>query len=217
MSPSQSHDDQSTRREINGARPSPLKINKDSHLIQKTTSSSSSSSSSSSTTSSLITTVTATASTTVSKQQRHPVIIYTHSPKIIHTQARDFMALVQKLTGLAPSDEPAPPVHQAPAAEGGNPPPPPPPPPAPEGNNDTTSSSAITEEKVVGGDGQVSSTSASPVFDPPNPFFSDVPLFTPNSSEFFCSPRPFYRHPDSLLGSQYGELDLAYHPWSGKI
>jgi len=39
------------------------------------------------------------------------VIIYTHSPKIIHTQPRDFMALVQKLTGLSrssPDDEPKP-------------------------------------------------------------------------------------------------------------
>lgn len=29
------------------------------------------------------------------QQQRHPVIIYTHSPKIIRTHPRDFMALVQ--------------------------------------------------------------------------------------------------------------------------
>lgn len=111
------------------------------------------------------------------------------------------MALVQKLTGLAPSDEQAAPVQQQ-KVEGGSPPP-------PEGNNETTTSSAVTEEKVGGGgDTQVSSSLVSPVFDPPNPFFSDIPLFTPNSSEFFCSPRPFYRHPDSVLG----ELDLAFHP-----
>lgn len=196
MSPSQPNDDQQARREINGPRPSPLKLNKESHLIQKPTSSSSSSSSSA--TSSLLTTATV----AVCKQQRHPVIIYTHSPKIIHTQPRDFMALVQKLTGLAPSDEQAAPVQQQ-KAEGGSPPP-------PEGNNETTTSSAVTEEKVCGGrgDAQVSSSLVSPVFDPPNPFFSDIPLFTPNSSEFFCSPRPFYRHPDSVLG----ELDLAFHP-----
>lgn len=49
----------------------PLKINKDSCYIKK------------------------------SQQRHHPVIIYTHSPKIIHTNPRDFMALVQKLTGLS--------------------------------------------------------------------------------------------------------------------
>ncbi|KAK1421030.1 hypothetical protein QVD17_23078 [Tagetes erecta] len=31
-----------------------------------------------------------------------PLIIYTHSPKVIHTKPRDFMALVQKLTGYTP-------------------------------------------------------------------------------------------------------------------
>ncbi|KAK7251620.1 hypothetical protein RIF29_34967 [Crotalaria pallida] len=35
------------------------------------------------------------------QQQRQPVIIYTHSPKIIKTHPEDFMALVQKLTGLS--------------------------------------------------------------------------------------------------------------------
>ncbi|CAN4088839.1 unnamed protein product [Withania somnifera] len=58
---------------------SPLKINKDSYYIKKSSS-----------------------SLFNQEQQRHqPVIIYTHSPKIIHTHPRDFMALVQKLTGLS--------------------------------------------------------------------------------------------------------------------
>lgn len=35
------------------------------------------------------------------QQRHHPVIIYTHSPKIIHTNPCDFRALVQKLTGLS--------------------------------------------------------------------------------------------------------------------
>nr|XP_009777974.1 PREDICTED: protein MKS1-like [Nicotiana sylvestris] len=39
------------------------------------------------------------------QQQRHPVIIYTHSPKIIRTHPRDFMALVQKLTGFSRSEK----------------------------------------------------------------------------------------------------------------
>ncbi|RYQ97301.1 hypothetical protein Ahy_B08g093334 [Arachis hypogaea] len=34
------------------------------------------------------------------QQQRQPVIIYTHSPRVIETNPRDFMQLVQKLTGL---------------------------------------------------------------------------------------------------------------------
>jgi hypothetical protein len=34
------------------------------------------------------------------QQQQQPVIIYTHSPKVIRTNPRDFMSIVQKLTGL---------------------------------------------------------------------------------------------------------------------
>lgn len=59
-------------RVINGARPSPLQINKHSNVIQK---------------SSL-------------HHRKLPVIIYVRSPKIIHTQPSEFMALVQKLTGF---------------------------------------------------------------------------------------------------------------------
>ncbi|KAG9144659.1 hypothetical protein Leryth_020940 [Lithospermum erythrorhizon] len=36
---------------------------------------------------------------------RHPVIIYTHSPKVIHANPKDFMTLVQKLTGLPRSED----------------------------------------------------------------------------------------------------------------
>lgn len=145
---------------MNGARPSPLKINKESHLIEKSSSTSSSSSSGK-----------------PPQQQRHPVIIYTQSPKVIRTQARDFMALVQKLTGLSRPDAP-------PSAA--------PPPPACSGSDDGTSSSVVTEENNGGGGGdvtQASSSSGSVV----NPFFSDVPLFAPSASELFCSPQPFYR------------------------
>ncbi|OIT05340.1 PREDICTED: VQ motif-containing protein 20-like [Nicotiana attenuata] len=39
------------------------------------------------------------------QQQRHPVIFYTHSPKIIRTHPRDFMALVQNLTGFSRSEK----------------------------------------------------------------------------------------------------------------
>ncbi|EOA34020.1 hypothetical protein CARUB_v10021516mg [Capsella rubella] len=66
--------------EINGSRPPSLKLAGGSHTIKKTT--------------------------TLCKSQPRPhgrtgpVIIYAHSPKVIHTRAEDFMALVQRLTGL---------------------------------------------------------------------------------------------------------------------
>ncbi|KAF9603746.1 hypothetical protein IFM89_037832 [Coptis chinensis] len=56
-----------------------------------------------------------------------------------------------------------------------------------------------TEGKAVGYDDttdvQVNSSPA------PNPYLSDVPLFTPNSSDFFCSSSPFYRYPDHMFSS----------------
>ncbi|KAG1330628.1 VQ motif-containing protein 8, chloroplastic-like [Cocos nucifera] len=170
-------------REINGSRPAPLKIHKDSHLIHKQSSSS---------------------STTP-----HPVIIYTHSPKIIHTQARDFMALVQKLTGLSHSaddndddddstDNPPPPPSNIPCKDADT---------MDAANDDSSSSS---ENRSIAGCSSLPSASAPTMsllgFDqppPPNPFLSEIPLFTPNySSEFFCSPRSFYRYPESALFSQ---------------
>ncbi|KAG4999246.1 hypothetical protein AAZX31_08G041300 [Glycine max] len=59
-----------------------LKMNRESHLIRKSSSS----------------------SLSKAQQQRPPVIIYTHPPKVIHTHARNFMELVQKLTGLYRTD-----------------------------------------------------------------------------------------------------------------
>ncbi|PIA39776.1 hypothetical protein AQUCO_02600323v1 [Aquilegia coerulea] len=202
MSPCKFYDDQQAKKEINGTRPAPLKINKDSHLIQKSSSSSSSSNSSSL---SGIATAGAKQHPPPAQQQRHPVIIYTHSPKIIHTKARDFMALVQKLTGLSHSDEDQT-VHNTQGndvrgscleSKGKNNV-------KAVGHDDTTSSSVITDENCGGGgitDVQVNSSSVSPGFDPPNPYLSDVPFFTPNSSDFFCSSRPYYRYPDHMLSS----------------
>ncbi|MED6215854.1 hypothetical protein PIB30_001993 [Stylosanthes scabra] len=69
---------------MNGPRPSPLMINKDSHFIRKPSSSSSDHQNNN------------------NKIIRKPIIIYTQSPKIIHTKAQDFMALVQRLTGKSP-------------------------------------------------------------------------------------------------------------------
>nr|DAD35367.1 TPA_asm: hypothetical protein HUJ06_006007 [Nelumbo nucifera] len=160
MSPSQFHDDQQARKEINGPRPSPLKINKDSHFIQKP---SSSAHSSSSTSPSSLSAVAATASVKQQHQQQRqpPVIIYTHSPKIIHTQARDFMALVQKLTGLSRSDDQ--PVQPQPQESGQVS--------SSERNNfntragdDTESSSLVTDGNCGGGGGDVQVIIANLVF-----------------------------------------------------
>ncbi|XP_038705521.1 protein MKS1 [Tripterygium wilfordii] len=70
------------RLQIQGPRPSPLKVNKDSHKIKKPTS--------------------------VPQQQlverRDPVIIYAVSPKIVETTVASFMTTVQRLTGLSTGD-----------------------------------------------------------------------------------------------------------------
>ena len=198
-------DENPGRDNIKGPRPSPLKINKASHFIHK--------SSSSSTTS--MSTVLSDSAAPAKQQQRRPVIIYTHSPKIIHTQARDFMALVQKLTGVSRpnDDEPtAQPDHhhhhhqphksdiKSLSLEGGNDRNV-----KPVSHDDNDSSSALTDENCGGGSGSGGKGSSSSLFSPnlnqnqnqTNQYFADIPLFTPNSSSFFCSPRPVYRYPDS--------------------
>ncbi|KAK8958397.1 Protein MKS1 [Platanthera guangdongensis] len=65
----------SPRRELQlqGPRPTPLRVNKDSHKIRKPP----------------------------LPPPRDPVIIYTISPKVIHVELDDFMGLVQRLTGTS--------------------------------------------------------------------------------------------------------------------
>ncbi|XP_004290549.1 PREDICTED: protein MKS1 [Fragaria vesca subsp. vesca] len=76
--------------QLQGPRPAPLKIHKDSHKIKKPP-------------------VVPQPSQANQPHQppRQPVIIYTVSPKIIHTNPSDFMNLVQRLTGLPPSNSSA--------------------------------------------------------------------------------------------------------------
>lgn len=77
-----------TRRELQGPRPTPLRVNKDSHKIKKPP-------------------VpphphlprTAAAAPPAAVQNPQPVIIYAVSPKVIHTTVSDFMNVVQRLTG----------------------------------------------------------------------------------------------------------------------
>ncbi|KAL5698065.1 hypothetical protein ACHQM5_029149 [Ranunculus cassubicifolius] len=192
MSPSKFYsNEQQVKKEINPTRPSPLQINQKSHLIQKSSSSSSNSSSNSNSNS----ISNAKNNRPPTHQQRHPVIIYTHSPKVIHTKARDFMALVQKLTGMSRSEDNEGAMQRQDGKK------------KVVGQDDTTSSSVVTDENCGGGGGgvtdfQVNSSSISPGFDQvPNPYLSDVPLFAQNSSDFCCSSRPLYRYPDHIFSS----------------
>uniref|UniRef100_A0A1J3JNF9 Protein MKS1 n=1 Tax=Noccaea caerulescens TaxID=107243 RepID=A0A1J3JNF9_NOCCA len=128
--------------EINGSRPPSLKLAGESHSIKKTT------------------------SCNVVKHPRRigreaPVIIYAHSPKVIHARAEDFMALVQRLTGL---DEV---IRRDP--------------------NDVSesSSSVVTEEANVVGDDDMNQERQL------RQNLADIPLFTPSSMTLFGSPTQF--------------------------
>ncbi|XP_050203257.1 VQ motif-containing protein 20 [Mercurialis annua] len=207
MSPTPSFHDHHAKTSINVSLcPPPLKINKDSHMIKKSSSSSLSSPPSSSSSSSGSSSAVA-GPAKPPQQQRHPVIIYTHSPKIIHTHPRDFMALVQKLTGISRTDDDDERKPQVVKQEKGNP--------TSEedkknlkivGNEDNESSSVITDENsAITGDGsQVNSCFVPPIFEPPNPYMTNIPVFTPNSADFLCANQhhhrrqPFYSYTDSL-------------------
>uniref|UniRef100_A0A8R7V9D9 VQ domain-containing protein n=1 Tax=Triticum urartu TaxID=4572 RepID=A0A8R7V9D9_TRIUA len=65
--------------ELQGPRPAPLRVHKDSHRIKKPPAS----------------------------QVRQPVIIYTVSPKVVHANPGEFMSVVQRLTGASSSSSPA--------------------------------------------------------------------------------------------------------------
>lgn len=167
---------------MNGTRPSPLKIAKDSHFIQK------------------------------QQQKRQPVIIYTHSPKIIHTQARDFMALVQKLTGMSQSEDeithvPSKSQNREMKQQGSikfenddeN---------KSSSHDDNESSSVVTDEKCGKGvvDNNVKDSSCSfdgtRMLNLSHPYFADIPLFTPT---------PVYRFQAS---SDLGGLPRSSSFWS---
>ncbi|ESW24744.1 hypothetical protein PHAVU_004G156300 [Phaseolus vulgaris] len=222
MSPSQFHPKKelttNNKNNTNGLLPPPLKINKESHLIKKSSSSppQSSSSSSSSISSSLVNNAMTQAMPTPSyrpQQQRHPVIIYTHSPKVIHTQPKDFMSLVQKLTGLTRAkeeeDDDDPPPQQSSKQESG-------------GslaavigdkesdgesmiivrNEENEASSVITEENNCIGENQVNScfmAGEGAMLEPPlNPYVTMLP---PSSGKFVCSSQPLMNYSDSLFFS----------------
>ncbi|KAJ4982238.1 hypothetical protein NE237_033075 [Protea cynaroides] len=95
-----------------------------------------------------------------------------------------------------------------------------PPPPTAVGNEGNESSSVLTRNCEDGGGGeeiQVASSSSISllVYGPwmSNPYYSDMPLFTPNSANLFCSSKPLYRYADSVvIPSNMGELHLAIIP-----
>lgn len=100
MDPSEYPTDKpSPRRELQGPRPTPLKVRKDSYKIKKPPMA---------------------PQPSQPPQQpplhRPPVIIYTVSPKVIHTSASDFMALVQRLTGSSSSSSSAAAVSSFPSS-----------------------------------------------------------------------------------------------------
>lgn len=78
----------SPKRELQGPRPAPLRVHKDSHKIKKPP---------------LAPQQQQHSHPQAHHQHRPPVIIYTVSPKIIHTSPSNFMTLVQRLTGLSSS------------------------------------------------------------------------------------------------------------------
>lgn len=231
MSPSHFHEDsqkESVPKSGDHLSPQPLRISKDSHSPMKRPSSSSSSSTSSSPQSSLSSATSSSSGSPLvngggprggpprggngAPHHRQPVIIYTHSPKVIHTQPQDFMALVQKLTGLCRTEEDRdgqpPPPSQRPKRE-----------PSslddPEDNknqfkitisDETDSSSVITDENISVnsiGDSQVIDSSLPPplIFDgpPPNPYMPSFPVFNPSSSADFLRPN------QSNFYSNYGD------------
>ncbi|KAJ8774536.1 hypothetical protein K2173_016982 [Erythroxylum novogranatense] len=152
------------RRITNVPRPSPLKIYKESHVIHKSSSSSN-----------LLAPVLAPVSGRAKQQQRSdPVIIYTHSPRVIHTKARDFMALVQKLTGNSPTNDD---VHITPPVQ--------------EQKRSVTSETSRSD-RVCGVENNESS----------NPDLTNISLLAPDSAKIFCSSGPVYRYSDSVYQSQ---------------
>ncbi|KAF8061237.1 hypothetical protein N665_1209s0007 [Sinapis alba] len=122
--------------EISGSRPPSLKFAGESRSIKKTN--------------------------VVKQPRRHgrgaPVIIYTDSPKVIHTRAENFMALVQRLTGLEEINRRNP-------------------------NDGSESSASVLTEEVIVGDADTSWERHKQ-----RQNRADIPLFTPSSMTLFGSP-----------------------------
>jgi len=148
------------------------------------------------------------------KQQRVPIIIYTQSPKIIHTKAQDFMALVQSLTGMSTTNQVLPRQletsenFESSLSDGSN-----------DNGDETTSTSSVIKREYNIDENCDKGGVNSNVDDKHSPSnlmtFADMPLFTPTSHDFFCSPssRPVYKFSDSpygILGSLISPSGLGF-------
>lgn len=215
-------------KELQGARPPPLKISRVSHKIRKPAA--------------LIPAV-------PMMNRSQPLIIYMHSPKVIHAEVQDFMTLVQRLTGSSSSsdtfansaaksenlkadhqyaestiitqlasdlttsttsqpDESADQKMGSPRTDD-----------TPRNLNTTSLKNEEIENYKDSGlsvTANSSGDSSAPILIAPySPFspnflfpsqhllspsiFQDIPLFTPNSDNFFFSPRHFYRFSEPMF------------------
>ncbi|GMH01904.1 hypothetical protein Nepgr_003743 [Nepenthes gracilis] len=173
---------------INGTRPSPLKTNRQ---YCRPVTPRPSSSFSNFTTAETTTTVAA-----AHRPRREPVIIYTHSPKVIHTHARDFMALVQELTGLSSTGQTAG-KNREDCNHGG----------CCDGEPDGDDPPSLS---IRGGSGRDNDNvkvslsleiSTPTTFDPPNTRIGDISLDTPTAADLFLSPPHSHRYSDVVIQS----------------
>ncbi|XP_076900938.1 uncharacterized protein LOC143555236 [Bidens hawaiensis] len=134
-------------------------------------------------------------------QIRKPIIIYTCSPKVIHTKPHEFMALVQKLTGKSCSK------HQQQQQQ--------------QKNKSLVNGHGLKENEICkdfsvdnGRNNVVKSKS--PVFNTPlNMFASDIPLFTPNSSDYnLFSPQGFLKLSDAISSTSPNKTTNSFSPGS---
>lgn len=195
------------RKELQGSRPSPLKICRDSRKIRKPAPA-----------------VAPAVPTMPMMNRSEPMIIYMQSPKIIHAEVEDFMTLVQRLTGSSNNSDHQSTVHQPsgaattsyePAASVEN------------TAMSTTSRDFVNKEigtrkassepednehglpapATCAATTSAALSSVSPNFLFPSPrginfsptIFQDLPLMTPNSDDYMYTPRDFYRFAEPLF------------------
>jgi len=167
---------------LQGPRPSPLKICRDSHRIRKPDPA-----------------VPPLPMPIINRSK--PMIIHMRSPKIIHAEVQDFMSLVQRLTGSSSSyssDTRISDHSQNLAADHEN------------GRRASKPEATQRALPAVTSSSPVATTSELSPFSPdflfPSPrlnfspsVFKDLPLMTPNSDHLFYSPRDFYRFFEPLF------------------
>ncbi|KAL4574526.1 hypothetical protein LXL04_021359 [Taraxacum kok-saghyz] len=124
------------------------------------------------------------------QQMRKPIIIYTYSPEVIHTKPNDFMALVQKLTGhnSVPKDRETRPKKTLKNRK----------------DNELSNDSGVTHEKT-----SIMKAKSTNFNAHSNTYMADIPLFTPNLNDYFCSPRGLFRFTDMVSSSPNMSTSLS--------